>query len=113
MARVGGLMEQLHVDVPRAVVEGALYDTIGSLDLRSAVPSMENGLQDCLALVLLAALSKHCVSELACSFSNDNPSLEALLQELDISRELFDCLTGCLLDAGQAEQVGGEAAPVT
>lgn len=98
MPRVAGLLEQLHVEVARPVVEGAMYDLINTLHVTSALPTMAGGLQDCLALVLLAALSKHCVAELACSFSNENPQLKGLLQELSLSPELFDCLIGCLLD---------------
>lgn len=98
MGRVEALMKQLHIQVARTVVEGALYDVMSTLDIRTAVPSMADALQDCIALVLLAALSKHCVVNLACSFNNDSPSLKGLLQELGVSIELFDCLLGCLLD---------------
>lgn len=98
MSRLPVLMEQLHIKVASTVVEGALYDVISTLYIKTAVPSMPDALQDCIAAVLLAGVSRHHVVQLQASFQSDSSSLQSLLKEIDVSNELFDCLLGCLLD---------------
>lgn len=102
LARVAPVMARLQVTLPRPLVVGALHDLVTTLDTSTSVPTMAESLLDTLVLVLMAALSKHCVASLQTSLRPDSEPLQGLLHELALSPELFACLLGRLLDEPSA-----------
>eukprot|EP00892_Ulva_mutabilis_P005188 jgi/Ulvmu1/3040/UM015_0080.1 len=99
--RVAPLVEGLGMapKVPLAAVEAEVHDALATLDVRLAVPTMALPVQDSLVLVLLAAVSRHRMPQLADALQTGSPRMAAALEQAELTPELFACLVDCLVDS--------------
>lgn len=101
LKRVAPLLESLAMPrtVPVAQAEGQVHDLLATLDVRTAVPTMAPGIQDCLVLVFLAAVSRHRMPQMADVLQPSGPQMQAVLKQIGLASELFICLLDCLVDS--------------
>lgn len=101
LKRVAPLLEM--VSMPRtvrvALAEEQMHGLLATLDVRFAVPTMAPEVQDCLALVMVAAVSAHRMPEMSDALQPVAPHMAACLQMIGLTPELFTCLVECLVDA--------------
>lgn len=100
LKRVAPLLESLGMSpkVPVAPVEAEVHGLLATLDVRCAVPTMAMPLQNSLVLVLLAAVSRHRMPQMADALKTSSPRMAAALEQSQLTPHLFSCLVDCLID---------------
>lgn len=101
LKRVAPLLDALAMPrrVRVALAEEQMQGLLATLDVRSAVPTMAPEVQDCLALVMLAAVSAHRMPAMSDALQPAVPQMASCLQKIGLTPELFTCLVDCLVDS--------------